>query len=85
MNDFQLSNHAQKVIIERDIKKGWIVDTFTNPDNIESDQKNINLEHRLKIITENDNRVLRMVCNIKVKPTLIVTVFFDRRMKGKLK
>lgn len=85
MKGFRLSNHAEKVIVERNIKKNWIVDTFTNPDNIENDKKNINLEHRLKIITYYDDRVLRIICNIESNPIIIVTAFFDRRLKGKLK
>lgn len=85
MKLFQLSNHAEKVIIERNIKKTWILETFRYPDKVEIDQKNINLEHKLKVITQNDNRVLRIVCNISENPPLIVTAFLDRRMKGKMK
>lgn len=85
MKSFQLSYHAEKVIVERNIKKNWIVDTFTKPDSIESDQKNINLEHRFKKITDYDDRVLRVICNVESSPIIIVTAFFDRRMKGKLK
>ena len=42
------------------------------------------LEHRLKPIEENENRVLRVIVNIMSIPIKIVTLFFDRRMKGKL-
>lgn len=62
-----------------------VLNTFSNPDSIEIDPKDINLEHKLKAIIENDNRVLRIVCNISENPPLIVTAFFDRRMKVKVK
>jgi hypothetical protein len=37
-----------------------------------------------KPIEENENRVLRVIVNIMSIPIKIVTLFFDRRMKGKL-
>ena len=85
MRDFQLSLHAQKVITERNINIEWIDRVFSNPDKIEYDKKNDILEHRLKVIEEYYDRVLRLVCNTNEKPILIVTAFFDRRMKGKIK
>lgn len=85
MKKFQLSKHAEKVIAERNINIDWIEQAFILPDKIESDKKNDILEHRLKVIKENDDRVLRIVCNKNEFPELIVTVFFDRRMKGQIK
>ncbi|MCF8296120.1 MAG: DUF4258 domain-containing protein [Melioribacteraceae bacterium] len=85
MKNYKLSNHAKKVITERNIKKKWIEEVFEFPAKIESDAKNDILEHRLKSINEYGNRILRIVINKKEKPQLIVTAFFDRRMKGKLK
>lgn len=82
---FKLSAHAQKVIKERNINMDWIEQAFNKPDKIESDKKNDILEHRLKVIEEYYDRVLRLVCNTNEKPVLIVTAFFDRRMKGIIK
>jgi hypothetical protein len=31
-----------------------------------------------------DNRVLRVIYNKTVDPAAVITVYFDRRMKGKL-
>jgi hypothetical protein len=42
------------------------------------------LEHRLGVIDEFGARVLRVVVNPSAVPLRIVTVYFDRRMKGKL-
>lgn len=85
MENFTFSAHALKVINERKINIKWIESTINNPDKIEPDTKNCELEHRLKVIKANENRVLRVICNKSVKPILIVTAFFDRRLKGVLK
>ncbi|HET54372.1 MAG TPA: DUF4258 domain-containing protein [Ignavibacteria bacterium] len=85
MSNFILSEHAKKVITERKIDVKWIDQACRKPDHVDNDKKSINLEHRLKIITDYDNRVLRVVCNVESDPITIVTAFFDRRMKGELK
>lgn len=85
MSNFILSEHAKKVIAERQIDVKWINQTCRKPDHVEKDKKSINLEHRLKVIHVFDDRVLRVVCNVKSNPLIIVTAFFDRRMKGNLK
>jgi len=84
MEEFELSIHAQKVIFERKIKLKWIEDTIKNSDRIEADAEFVELKHKLKIVKENGNKVLRVICKMQVKPILIVTTFFDRRMKGVL-
>lgn len=84
MENLRLSAHAKKVIFERNIKLTWIENTFNNPDKIEIDLYDNTLEHRLKIINECDNRILRIIYNKTVNPVLVITAFFDRRMKGKL-
>ena len=84
MENLRLSSHAKKVIFERNIKLTWIENTFNNPDKIEIDLYDNTLEHRLKIINQYDNRILRFIYNKTVNPVLVITAFFDRRMKGKL-
>lgn len=42
------------------------------------------MEHRLAAIAEQGYRVLRVVCDPRATPLKIVTVHFDRSMKGKL-
>ena len=84
MKKYTLSVHAEKVIEERKIKKEWIEITINNPDSVEPDMKDQELIHHLKVIKENDKRVLRVIYNKSVEPLLIVSSFFDRRMKGKL-
>lgn len=72
------------MIFEGNIKLTWIENTFNNPDKIEIDLYDNTLEHRLKIINQYDNRILRIIYNKTVNPVLVITAFFDRRMKGKL-
>ena len=84
MELFKLSAHYEKVIFERNFNMVWVVKTFNKPDKIEIDLKDNTLEHRLKIITDYDSRILRIICNKTVSPVLIITAFFDRRKKGKL-
>ncbi|GBD86281.1 hypothetical protein BMS3Abin03_00195 [bacterium BMS3Abin03] len=80
-----LSAHAKRVIFERNIKHKWIEDTINNPDKREPDSTDTSIEHRLKIIEEYGSRVLRVICKKNIEPTLVITTFFDRREKGKLK
>jgi hypothetical protein len=40
--------------------------------------------HYLGTIPEHGHRVLRVVINRQVSPVRVVTVFFDRKMKGQL-
>ena len=39
---------------------------------------------RMTRIPEQDNRMLRVTINTRVAPSRVVSVFFDRNMKGKL-
>ena len=48
------------------------------------DREDKAFEHRLGVIEEFDRRVLRVVFNQNAVPVRIVTVYFDRTMKGKL-
>jgi hypothetical protein len=42
------------------------------------------LVHHIGRIEEHGNRALRVVFNKSVNPVRIVTVYFDRKMKGRL-
>ena len=49
------------------------------PERTEPDSIDVDLEHRFGRIADFQNRVLRVIVNLKVMPPLIVTVYFDRR------
>ena len=81
---YQLTEHAKKVIYERNIKLEWIEHTVSSPLKTELDASDIELEHVLAKIQEYDNRILRVIYNKTTKPFKIITVYFDRALKGKL-
>lgn len=81
---YELSIHAQVVIKEREIAIKWLEEALNSPDKIEPDLEDGDLKRYLKVIPENGGRVLRVVVNFKNSPIRVVTVFFDRAMKGKL-
>jgi hypothetical protein len=83
-NPYLLSLHAQKVIEERRIKIEWIEYVLSNPCRRMPDPSDLELEHAVQVIKENDNRVLRIIYNKCVDPVRIVTAYFDRNLRGKL-
>lgn len=69
---------------ERKIDPAWLERTIENPDRSEPDEDDPAMEHRLAAIAEQGYRVLRVVCDPRKEPLRIVTIHFDRSMKGKL-
>ena len=55
-----------------------------SPERTEPDKQDAGLTHHLGKIAEYGNRVLRVVTNDQTVPARVVTVYFDRKMKGKL-
>ena len=82
--NYELTEHARKVLEERKIPVEWLEHTLFNPDLTTPDPDDDLLERCFRCIPEFDNRVLRVVVNKTVVPHRIVSVFFDRNMKGRL-
>ena len=82
--NYLLTEHAATTIRERKIAPEWIDRTLDAPDLSLPHESDSALRYALKRITENENRVLRVVYNVDKNPIHIVTVYFDRTMKGKL-
>jgi hypothetical protein len=80
---YELTHHALSAIAEREIKITWVVRVLTKPERTEVDRSDPALTHALSRIDECDDRVLRVVYNASVDPPRIVTVYFDRRQRGK--
>jgi len=55
-----------------------------NPSRVEPDKDDPGVQHHLKEIPEYGNRVLRVVVDPRITPVRIITVYFDRKMKGML-
>ncbi len=78
---FRLSIHAEALIKERELELAWIEDTISHPETtLLGEDGNL---HYIKTIQGLGNRKLRVVVNNHVSPNKIVTIFFDRRLKGK--
>ena len=82
MLDF--SEHAQFAASERKIPAEWVERVVNSPRLRLEDPRDHELERFYAPIPEFNNRVLRVVVNTKVAPWRVVSVFFDRSMKGKL-
>jgi hypothetical protein len=81
--DFELSAHAATVIAEREIDVSWIDRVLEKPERTEPDRDDPSLMHALARIEEREDRILRVVYNSSVIPLRVVTVYFDRRQRGK--
>ena len=82
--NYALTEHARKVLVERQIPVEWLERALHEPVLSEPDPNDASLERRYRPITEFDGPVLRVVVNISVEPVRVVSVFFDRRMRGRL-
>jgi hypothetical protein len=81
---YVLSRHAQRRVDRRQIRVEWIAETLKDPDRVDPDRQDPTVRHALKKIPEMEHRVLRVVYNPTVQPVRVVSVHFDRRLRGKL-
>lgn len=81
---YELTKHAEKVLAEREIAAEWMERTLSSPELVLPDPDDATVERRFRRIPEFGGRVLRVAVNTTVEPNRIVSVFFDRTMKGKL-
>ena len=81
---FELTRHARDVMREREIPLEWVERAFSRAELVEVSGANLLQEKRFCRILEFGNRVLRVVVNTAFVPPRVVSVFFDRKMKGKL-
>ena len=84
MPTYVLSAHAANVMAERSINVEWLERVLSNPEKIEADGTDPNLQHALGRVAEYGNRVLRVVYNGSANPVRVVTVYFDRTLRNKL-
>lgn len=81
---YVLTAHATDALEKRKIRREWLERVVTVPSRRVPDLIDAALEHRLGIIHEHDNRVLRVIVNTQFNPVRVVTAYFDRTMRGKL-
>ncbi|MEI6820192.1 MAG: DUF4258 domain-containing protein [Verrucomicrobiota bacterium] len=82
--NYELTKHARKVLEERGIQVEWLERTLTDPECVLPDPDDPMVERLFRRIPEFGGRVLRVAVNTTVAPNRVVSVFFDRTMKGKL-
>lgn len=82
--NYVLSEHAEITLRERNINRFWLDTAMNQPDLQLPHEDDSALQYVFKCIPEFGNRVLRVVYNQTKEPPVIVTVYFDRTMKGKL-
>lgn len=81
---YSLSHHAEVRLAERKIEWAWVVLTVAEPALIESHPEDPTCQCVYRAIPEAGGRVLKVVYNRTTNPWHIVTIHFDRRMRGKL-
>lgn len=83
--NFELTEHAKESLRKRgNIRTEWIEQVLANPERVESDRNDPELEHRLGKIAEYDGRVLRVIIKKNTKPMRLITCYFDRKMRRQL-
>lgn len=83
--NYELTIHARESLIKRpNIRLEWLERVIAHPQRVQADPLDSQLEHRLGKIDEFEGRVLRVIVNPNVDPIRVITMFFDRGMRGKL-
>ncbi len=81
---YQLTHHALVRMRERKIEAARVEQALASPQLTEQDAEDPATEHCLAAIAGWGYRVLRVVCDPRTNPVKILTVHFDRSMKGRL-
>jgi uncharacterized DUF497 family protein len=82
--EYELTLHAKKKIEERNIKIEWIEKVLYTPQLVNPDNLDPTLSLAYAPIAEYENRALCVVCDYEARPVRVITVHFERRLKGKL-
>jgi hypothetical protein len=77
------TEHVLRRMAKRQLREEWIRRVVDNPSRIEPDDVDATLEHRLAVVPELANRVLRVIVS-KDEPKRVITAHLDRKLKGKL-
>ena len=80
----EYTRHATHAIEERLIAKDWVESTIAEPALRTSDPNDPEVERFFRRIPEHGGRVLRVAVNTRVAPWRVVSVFFDRSVRGEL-
>jgi Domain of unknown function (DUF4258) len=82
---YDLTDHARESLRKRPtISLEWVERVLQQPERVEPDTVDAELEHRLGRIPEYDGRVLRVIVKKATDPIRIITFYFDRKMRRQL-
>ena len=76
------TEHALQRLAKRQLEQAWVERAVATPARIDPDETDPTLEHRLAVVPELANRVLRVIVS-KTEPKRVITAHLDRKMKGK--
>ena len=82
--ELEYTKHALDVMDERDIPVEWIERTVSEPSLRVPDPNDPEVERFFRAIPEYGDRILRVAVNTHVAIWRVVSVFFDRNMRGRL-
>lgn len=71
--------HARDMLTERAIPDVWVVRAVESP--LRAESHDDGTTHYLSEVPERSDRILRVAMNAKASPPIVVTVFFDRRLR----
>jgi hypothetical protein len=75
MVNFKLTHHAEDALIKRKIKKKWLDRVLAFPLRIEPGAIDPMLKHPLALISECEDRVLRVIINPHTNPIKVMERF----------
>ena len=82
--ELEYTRHAIRAMEERIIRRDWVETVVTEPALRTSDPNDPEVERFFCRIPEHGDRVLRVVVNTRAAPWRVVSVFFDRNVRGEL-
>ena len=74
--DVEFTKHAEDMLKERKFDRAFIVDVVCNPERKERDIGNVWYAFRRV-----GDKVVRVVVNGKQKPYIVITMYYDRRLR----
>ena len=80
----EYTRHAVHAMAERLIPREWVESAVAEPDLRTLDPNDPDVERFFRRIPERGDRVLRVAVNTRVARWRVVSVFFDRSMRGEL-
>lgn len=84
ISSYELTKHAAERMSERNIQPEWVERALSSPQRDQEHESDPELRHALVTIPENGDRVLRVIYNATCNPIRVVSVYFDRKLRGKL-